>query len=231
MLCAIYDSSLLAWQTRWTADIYVYMNKPTYTDQQFIDAVKTNKSVAATLRKLDLKSTGGNYCHFYEVVERLHISIAHFTGQGHGIGHPAWNKQTEESLFVKDSGKRLNRWQRHLLIKNEILGDCCTKCGLKGTWRGETITLQIDHINGDPHDNRIENLRLLCPNCHSQTPTWCAKNKKNNNRKRGVRVKTADQKHRDNFKKPCMDCGKKVYRDSLRCGDCNRKLLGSAGGT
>ena len=57
------------------------------------------------------------------------------------------------------------------LLKNE-----CYICGLK-EWLNKPIVLQLDHINGNNKDNRIENLRLLCPNCHSQTSTWCGKNK------------------------------------------------------
>lgn len=58
----------------------------------------------------------------------------------------------------------------------------CEECGIKDSYNGKPITLQCDHIDGNNNDHRLANLRLLCPNCHSQTETWCARNKKNTKR-------------------------------------------------
>lgn len=52
----------------------------------------------------------------------------------------------------------------------------CEWCGLGPEWNGKPIVLELDHVNGNPRDNRLENLRILCPNCHSQTDTHCGKN-------------------------------------------------------
>ena len=62
------------------------------------------------------------------------------------------------------------------IIKHNLLDYCCSKCYGKGVWMEEVLTLELDHINGDSCDNRLENLRFLCPNCHSQTPTYKGKN-------------------------------------------------------
>ena len=67
--------------------------------------------------------------------------------------------------------------KKRLLYEN-ILDYKCVKCGNRGEWGGEVLILELDHINGDNNDNRLKNLRMLCPNCHSQTPTF--RNKKRN---------------------------------------------------
>lgn len=62
------------------------------------------------------------------------------------------------------------------LVKAGMLNECCATCGIH-EWLGKKLVLDLDHINGVRSDHRLENLRLLCPNCHSQTPTYKSKNK------------------------------------------------------
>jgi 5-methylcytosine-specific restriction endonuclease McrA len=64
------------------------------------------------------------------------------------------------------------------LISENYLNKICTECGITDSWNGKPIVLHLDHINGTNNDHRLENLRLLCPNCHSQTDTWCGRGKR-----------------------------------------------------
>lgn len=95
------------------------------------------------------------------------------------------------------------------LIKFGLKEDKCAKCGLGPIWQGAPLVLQLDHINGDSRDNRLPNLRILCPNCHSQTDTFAGKNQAN--------------RERDKTSYHCPDCGKSIHRGSQRCDTCARK--------
>lgn len=86
-----------------------------------------------------------------------------------------WRIPLDELLVVGRQRSRGHIKQR--LLNMGLLQPNCYECGL-AEWRGEPLSLQLDHINGDKHDWRLDNLRLLCPNCHSQTDTYGGKNKK-----------------------------------------------------
>lgn len=77
-----------------------------------------------------------------------------------------------ESLLVKNSPVVNRTHLKHRLIREGYLKNKCEWCGIGATWRGKPMTLEMDHINGDNRDNRLDNLRILCLHCHSQTPTF-----------------------------------------------------------
>ena len=86
------------------------------------------------------------------------------------------DKYSLDKILVKDSDyTNISRLKKRLL-KNELLNYKCDICGNEGMWNGAELKLQLDHINGDPSDHRLKNLRFLCPNCHSQTDTFAGKN-------------------------------------------------------
>lgn len=87
----------------------------------------------------------------------------------------------DQEIFVENS-KYSNEMVKQRIVKNNFLDYKCSKCGLD-SWQGESIVLDLDHINGNNRDNRLANLRYLCPNCHSQTDTFKGRNKNNGRRK------------------------------------------------
>jgi hypothetical protein len=156
------------------------MGKPrTYTDQQFIEAVETSLSYRQVLSKLGLKEAGGNYSVMKQRIKRMGLDTSHMTGQGHLKGKThEWTKKPIETLLVDDREHSYPSYK----LKNRLLSEGlkqhkCECCGIT-EWNGKPAPIELDHINGNHHDNRLENLRILCPNCHAQTDTYRGKNKK-----------------------------------------------------
>jgi hypothetical protein len=153
--------------------------KPKIADEFFIEAVRDSESIRGTLQKLGLSDTGGGYRSFRDRVKRLAIDTSHFTGQAHLRGKThAWSiKIPLEEILIENSTYTNIDTLKQRLIKAGLIIYQCIECGLNGVWREKTLSLHLDHINGVYNDHRIQNLRFLCPNCHSQTNTYCGKNK------------------------------------------------------
>jgi hypothetical protein len=133
-----------------------YLN---YTDEDIIKYAKEVKTLGALLRALGLRVAGGNYINMRLKLQQLSVDTSHWTGQG-------WSKG-QQKLDWSDY-KRVGHLKKHLIKEK---GHACEWCE-KETWRGIPITLEVDHIDGNRTNNELDNLRLLCPNCHSQTDTW-----------------------------------------------------------
>lgn len=156
------------------------MGKPrTYSDEQFIEAVKTSLSYRQVLSKLGLKEAGGNYSVMKQRIRNMGLDTSHMTGQAHLKGKThEWTKKPIETLLVDDR----EHFYPSYKLKNRLLAEGlkkhkCECCGIT-EWNGQPAPIELDHINGNHHDNRLENLRILCPNCHAQTDTYRGKNKK-----------------------------------------------------
>jgi hypothetical protein len=129
-----------------------------YTDIQFAEAVSASKSIAQVLRKLGLVIAGGNYMTVKTKCQELNLDTSHFTGQG-------WNKENYKPF---KSIKCMTSLKTNLIRQR---GRECQSCMLN-IWLDKPITLELEHIDGNRFNNSEENLLLLCPNCHSYTPTW-----------------------------------------------------------
>lgn len=149
-----------------------------WTSAQLKEAVKTSKSLRQVIAKLGLVPAGGNYVHIAKAIYVEGLDTSHFKGH-------AWNKglripkepiyTLEEILVVENHYNSYRLKQR--LFKEGLKTAKCEECGWAQVSPDGRIPVEIDHINGIHSDNRIENLRILCPNCHSLKPTHRGRNK------------------------------------------------------
>lgn len=145
-----------------------------YTKELLEPIVASSISIAEVLRKLGLDhKAGGNYRYINATIRAMGLSTSHFLGaawaRGRRIG-PA-PRVPDEAIFVENCAHAISgaRVKQRLLRQGRAY--VCESCGIS-EWQGQPLTLHLDHINGINNDNRLENLRLLCPNCHQQTATW-----------------------------------------------------------
>lgn len=145
-----------------------------YLKENLEPVVKESSSNAEVIKKLGLQLTGGNYRHVMAYIHYYELDTSHFTGQGWNKGEryrPISPAQPLEEILVERSTYKSSSRLREKLQRANLLPVYCQECQIS-TWKDKPITLQLDHINGNHIDNRIENLRILCPNCHSQTETY-----------------------------------------------------------
>lgn len=157
------------------------MGQRKYTKQLLAPVVAESHSLAEVLRRLGLKQSGGAQRLIKQRIREYGLSTEHFTGQGWNRGLTAETNQivartrrklclSEEHVFCERSPARSGELRKRLR-RDHGWEERCQNCGIV-EWLGRPLTMHLDHRNGIHDDNRMENLRFLCPNCHQQTPTW-----------------------------------------------------------
>lgn len=153
-----------------------------WSDEELIQAVKVSKSYRKVIIRLGLVPAGGNYTQIKQTIERLCLDTSHFAGKGWNEGWRSGYKREDRIKALRDvlvvgstpQSFGLKKRLFHAGLKEQK----CELCGWHETSQDGRIPVELDHINGDRYDNRLENLRILCPNCHSLQPTHRGKNKK-----------------------------------------------------
>ena len=150
-----------------------------WTDAELREVVRNSHTMADVIRQLGYKQSGGVHRWLTGHIRRLEVSTEHFRGRGHpkGVKRPGTGRRIPLEQLLKENVQYSPSRLRQRLVAAGIKENYCEECGLD-SWRGRPLSLALDHINGDHLDNRLENLRILCPNCHSQTATWCGKSRR-----------------------------------------------------
>jgi hypothetical protein len=139
-------------------------------------AVKQANSIREAIELLGLRAAGGNYKSLHAACERFDLSVPYTTGESQTESARTKNRRADDEVFVKNSDYH-NRTQIKMRMFKLGVPNVCSECGQGPEWNGRPLTLTLDHINGVWNDNRLENLRILCGHCHSQTGTFCGGNR------------------------------------------------------
>jgi hypothetical protein len=166
-------------------------------DREIAHAVQVSHSLSETVYVLKRAKVGSNFQLVRRVIERLGLDTTHWTRRERC-------PLDRTTLFVQN-GRQPRKALRRVILQEHLIPYRCALCDSEPVWQGKPLVLRLDHRNGVRNDDRLDNLRFLCPNCDSQTDTFCGRN----------RPKGKDLKHR------CLDCP--AMTTGERCRSCCSK--------
>ncbi|WP_431678764.1 HNH endonuclease [Kitasatospora sp. KL5] len=152
--------------------------------ERLAEVAAASSSIAAVLRALGLPDTGASRRQVKAALLEHCVDTSHFTGAAHNKGRRTGPLRRPEELLVRrpPGSHRIRGRQLRAMLVHIGRPDVCADCGTGPVWQGRALTLEVDHVSGDWLDNRAENLRLLCPNCHATTDTYCGRNQRRGTR-------------------------------------------------
>lgn len=153
------------------------------SDEQFVELLKKSSTISEVLFKLGytVKGNSWGYSQVKRRMDDLNLDYSIFKGKSAVMKINKLNNVKKEDI-LKENCNHQRIVLRRYVIKNNLIPYKCAICGCT-EWQGKTLSLELDHINGINNDNRLENLRFLCPNCHSQTSTYGSRNQQLNSSK------------------------------------------------
>jgi hypothetical protein len=151
------------------------MTKHRYSEQQLRNAIMNARSIRQALINLGISSEGGNYRVIHKAIKVYNIDISHFTNQGWAKGK-SFAPKRPLSDYIENNVPISSHKLRLRLLKENVFEHKCSSCSLE-SWLEKPIPLELDHKDGNHENNKLTNLRLLCPNCHALTSTYRGKNK------------------------------------------------------
>lgn len=189
--------------------------KEYYQKDKLEQIVNESYSFAEALRKIGLRDVGSNFKTIKKYVEEYNIDTSHFRGQtwNKSMGNTDYAAYNKLEDILKENTNFKSDTLKYRLVKEGLKQWKCEKCGNEGVWEGEELVLELHHINGNHYDNRLENLQILCPNCHSQTDNF---RKKSN-------TKAIKPKKRVLYICKCDYCGKEFRSNKKNKRFCCRE--------
>lgn len=178
------------------------MGKYLWNKEKLIKAVAESISYNSVLRKLNIPTSGNNAATLKRKIKEYNLDISHFTFKRE---QKTCHKHTSIEEYLNNSIAIKTAKLKERLLKEGFKVNKCERCGIT-EWQGAPIIIQLHHVNGDSKDNRLENLQMLCPNCHSQTDNYC-----------GNSNKQSKQKYY------CPDCGREISKHARKCLSCASK--------
>lgn len=149
--------------------------KYNFLKEEVEKSIKDNRSLA-----LAAVSLGMPFTSFRRLVFKIDEGLWNPNPGGKGWRVPAntYTKKRFEVEVLKENSSRLSSYKiKNLIFKFKMKKEICEICGQLPEWKGKKLVLQLDHIDGDRWNNKLENLRIVCPNCHTQTENFVSKNK------------------------------------------------------
>lgn len=150
------------------------MGREKYTRERLAAAAAQCRNVTDMLRHLGIRVSGGSHAHISRRLKFYGINTSHFTGSAHNRGQRGYYRLTPPMLLTRlpEGSRRTPGFRLKRALLSIGVPERCAACGTGPIWQDAPLTLHVDHVDGDFLNNSATNLRLLCPNCHSQTETY-----------------------------------------------------------